>query len=153
MNSLEHAQNLESTVQDNPEEGIVLVVEHNIVGQVSHVYEPNQYISPLNGKPVPSCVLELDGGHAFHFDGNAPVDTFVARFQRLVGKEKSFLLATMGAVDEVTRGSAALARSMGVPPTRALLLLLCAFQRAVLALRQPSNPRRAPVPAPTLPSP
>lgn len=115
--------------------GMVLHREANVVGIVVGVHLPGEYKSPINGEPVTAHVLELDGGHTFVFNGDAPAEGFMARFHHLTKREAHFLLMMVGTVDEFITGAARLGAAMRLDPALGRDLVVSVLERATRALK------------------
>ena len=122
---------------------IIMHVPTHVTGLLVKVYRSGEYVSPVNNLPVTSCVIELDGGGTFSFDGDAPVDVFNGIFHRLTMAEAHYLLTVIGTVDSVICGSAKLGPAMKLSFDVGKMLTCAALERALRALKTSPEPAMA----------
>lgn len=127
--------------------GAVLHIESAVVGYVAGVYLPGEYTSPVNNAPVQAHVLELDGGHTFCFDGEAPIEAFEGQFRHLTIRETHFLLMSIGGLDVYITGSATLGHAMRLDFDIGQALVVASLERALRALKTSPTPEKGTPPA------
>lgn len=91
------------------------------LGKVKYLHAPGEYTSPINGKPVPNDIVELDGGHTFL--------RYKSEWDYLTSEDVAFLNQFSEATKGLIAGAGSRAAMLKLPAARAAAAIRYVLER------------------------